>query len=135
MPDVLKMKDGTKVTAAGQWPGRRAEILEDFEREVYGRIPADVPAVTWRVTATTRGSSGNVATVTATLVGYVDNSADPEITVEIQASVTVPEQTNGPVPVMVEIGGFGFGFPPRLRTSGPATQSASADGGAGAELA
>ena len=39
MPDVLTMKDGTKVTRPEQWPGRCAEILEDFEREVYGRIP------------------------------------------------------------------------------------------------
>ena len=48
MPDVLTMKDGTKVTGAAQWPKRRAEILEDFEREVYGRIPPNVPKVTWR---------------------------------------------------------------------------------------
>ncbi len=44
MPDVLKMKDGRKVTTARQWPTRRAEILEDFEREVYGRIPKNVKA-------------------------------------------------------------------------------------------
>ncbi len=49
MPDVLKMKDGTEVTRADQWPKRRAEIAEDFEREVYGRIPDNVPAVTWKV--------------------------------------------------------------------------------------
>src|SRR5438105_13826095 len=47
MPDVLRMKDGTKVVQASQWPKRRTEILEDFEREVYGRIPKDVPRVTW----------------------------------------------------------------------------------------
>src|SRR4051794_26568617 len=45
MPDVLKFKDGTKVTSADQWPKRRAEILEEFEREIYGRIPANVPKV------------------------------------------------------------------------------------------
>src|SRR5690349_23872904 len=37
MPDVLRLKDGTRVTRASQWPRRRAEIVEDFEREVYGR--------------------------------------------------------------------------------------------------
>ncbi|HEX4342679.1 MAG TPA: acetylxylan esterase, partial [Verrucomicrobiae bacterium] len=42
LPDVLTMKDGTKVKRAKQWPARRAEIQEDFEREVYGRIPANV---------------------------------------------------------------------------------------------
>ena len=53
MPDVLTMNDGTRVTRADQWPKRRAEIVEDFEREVYGRIPPNVPQVTWEVTATT----------------------------------------------------------------------------------
>src|SRR5580658_8486707 len=88
MPDVLTMKDGTKVTRADQWPARRAEILEDFEREVYGRIPQNVPKVTWEVTATTLGTNGGIETVTKTLSGHVDNSGDTNITVNIQASFT-----------------------------------------------
>jgi lysophospholipase L1-like esterase len=110
MPDVLRMKDGTKVTRARQWPKRRTEILEDFEREVYGRIPKDVPKVTWEVTATTPGESGGIPTVTKTLVGHVDNSAYPQLTVDIQASFTVPAHTKKPVPVMIEFS-FGFGRP------------------------
>ncbi|MCA1595907.1 MAG: hypothetical protein LC772_05740, partial [Chloroflexi bacterium] len=55
MPDALRMKNGAKVVRASQWPKRRAEIVEDFEREVYGRIPKNVPKVTWEVTATTPG--------------------------------------------------------------------------------
>src|SRR6516225_5720306 len=50
MPDLMTFKDGTKVETAGQWPKRRAEIVEDFEREVYGRVPKDVPKVGWEVT-------------------------------------------------------------------------------------
>jgi lysophospholipase L1-like esterase len=115
MPDALTMKDGTKVTTAAQWPARRAEIQEDFEREVYGHIPADVPAVTWEVTATTRGLSGTIPIITRKLVGHVNNSADPQISVEIQASVTVPADASGPAPVIIEFGGFGFGFPPGRR--------------------
>lgn len=107
MPDVLQMKDGTKVTRAKQWPKRRAEILEDFEREVYGRIPKNVPKVTWEVTATTSGQSGSVPTVTKTLVGHVDNSAYPQISVNIRANFTVPANAKKPVPIMIE---FGFGF-------------------------
>ena len=34
MPDALTMKDGAKVTTPEQWIQRRAEILEDFEREI-----------------------------------------------------------------------------------------------------
>jgi hypothetical protein len=110
LPDVLRMKDGTRVTRAAQWPRRRAEIVEDFEREVYGRLPANVPAVKWEVTATTRGDANGIPTVTRTLVGHVDNSAYPAITVAIQASYTVPASAAGPVPIMVEFG-FGFGRP------------------------
>lgn len=107
MPDVLSMKDGTKVTGAAQWPKRRAEIVEDFEREVYGRIPWNVPKVTWEVTATTDGNSVGIPTVTKTLVGHVDNSAYPGITVNVRASFTVPAEATGPVPIMIEFGGFG----------------------------
>ena len=81
------------MTTASQWPRRRAEIAEDFAREIYGRIPANVPKVSWEVTATTEGDSGGIATVTKTLMGHVDNSAHPEITVDIQAKFTVPTRT------------------------------------------
>jgi hypothetical protein len=110
VPDVLKMKDGTKVTKPEQWARRRAEILKDFEREVYGRIPPNVPKVTWEVTATTDGNSAGIPTVTKTLVGHADNSAYPDITVNIQASFTVPRDTREPVPIMLEFGFGGGGF-------------------------
>ena len=84
MPDPLKMKDGTKVTTAAQWTKRRAEILEDFEREVYGRVPANVPKVTWEVTGTNEGNTGGVAMITKTLVGHVDNSAFTKIAVTFE---------------------------------------------------
>jgi hypothetical protein len=108
MPDLLTFKDGAKVKTADQWPKRRAEIVEEFEREVYGRIPGKVPAVKWEITKTTEGESGGIATVTRTLAGHVDNSAFPKIDVTIQASFTVPKDAAGPVPIMVQFGG-GFG--------------------------
>src|SRR5262249_35960623 len=109
LPDLMTFKDGTKVTSADQWPKRRAEIVEDFEREVFGRVPKNVPKVTWEVTSTVEGESGGIATVTKTLVGRVDNSAFPQIKVAIQASFTVPKQAAGRVPIILQFGG-GFGF-------------------------
>ena len=45
-PDALTLKDGRKVTTAEMWwQKRRPEIAEDFEREVYGRVPDRVPKV------------------------------------------------------------------------------------------
>jgi hypothetical protein len=106
MPDLMTFKDGTKVKSADQWPKRRAEIFDDFEREVYGRIPKNVPKVKWEVTSTVEGESGGIATVTKTLVGHVDNSGFPKIKVAIQASFTVPKHAAGKVPIILQ---FGFG--------------------------
>ncbi len=110
LPEVLTMKDGTKVVRAEQWRQRRTEIQEDFAREVYGRIPAIVPPVTWKVTTTTAGTNGGIPIVTMSLVGHVDNRAFTNLNVQIQASFTVPANATSPVPVMIEFGsGRGFG--------------------------
>src|SRR6185295_17282185 len=107
LPALLTFKDGAKVTSADQWPKRRAEIVEDFDREVYGRIPKNVPKVTWEVTSTVESESGGIAIVTKTLVGHVDNSAFPQIKVNIQASFTVPKHAAGRVPILLQFGGVG----------------------------
>lgn len=113
LPELMTMKNGKRVTSAKQWPARRAEIAEAFEREVYGRIPKNVPKVTWTVAETTRGELAGVPTITKKLVGHVDNSAYPALTVDIQASVTTPANAAGPVPVMVEFdAGWRFGKNP-----------------------
>src|SRR5450631_13099 len=46
LPDLLTLKSGKKVTTkAVWWNQRRPEIVEDFEREVLGRVPNNVPKV------------------------------------------------------------------------------------------
>lgn len=105
LPDVLTMNDGTKVTNPLLWRMRRAEILELFEREIFGRIPKNVPKVTWEVVENTKGKVGEIPTINKTLVGRVDNSTFPKVTVNIQASFTVPASTSGPVPIMIAFGG------------------------------
>jgi len=54
------------------WRERRPEIVELFDREVYGRVPKDVPKVKWEVASTTSGTNGDVPVVTKQLVGHVD---------------------------------------------------------------
>jgi hypothetical protein len=105
LPDPLVMKNGRKVTTAKMWwAERRPEIAEDFDREVYGRLPPSIPKVTWEVTNTTRENVGNVPVVTKTLVGHVDNSSYPAVTVNIQLTLSTPAQAAGPVPVIMEFG-------------------------------
>src|SRR5918993_5221634 len=50
LPEVLTLRNGRKVTSAEMWwKQRRPEIVEDFEREVFGRVPKNVPKVMWTV--------------------------------------------------------------------------------------
>jgi len=111
LPDPLTLKNGKKVTtAADWWHKRRPEIVEDFDREVYGRVPKATPKVNWQVVKTTTGENGDVPIVTKELVGIVDNSLDPEIEVRIALTLTTPANATGPVPVILQFGGaFGFG--------------------------
>ena len=108
LPDPLALKNGRTVTTAAMWRTRRAEILEDFEREVYGRRPKNTPRVTWEVKSTTNGMNGDVPIITKELVGHVDNSSYPQVTVDIQLSLSTPANAKGPVPVIMQFGG-GFG--------------------------
>jgi hypothetical protein len=104
LPDPLVFKNGKKVTTAKDWQRRRAEIVEEFDREVYGRVPKETPKVNWQVVSTTQETNGDVPIVTKKLVGHVDNSADPLISVDIQLTLSTPANATGPVPVIMEFG-------------------------------
>ena len=109
LPDVLTLKNGRKVTTAAGWPERRKEIVEDFEREIVGRIPPNVPRVTWSVAERAEGSIAGIPVVGRQLVGRVDNSTCPAIPVEIQFTLVTPADAKTPVPVMIMFRGGSLG--------------------------
>jgi hypothetical protein len=130
LPDVLTLKNGTKVTTPETWwRERRPEIVEDFEREVIGRVPTNVPKVTWSVVSNvTDGSVGSRAANGKQLVGHVDNANCPAITVDIRMSLVIPAEAKAAVPVLMMFGGFGGSGMPRARGS-PAPTNRFADFG------
>lgn len=115
LPDPLMLKDGRKVSTPEMWwKQRRAEIVEDFEREVVGRVPKNAPNVRWTVVSNvTDGLVGTWRAHGKQLVGHVDNTACPEITVDIRMTLVVPATNTGRVPVLMMFGGFGGGGMPR----------------------
>ena len=131
LPDPLTLKNGQKVTTPEIWrKQRRPEIVEDFEREVVGRVPKNVPKVTWTVvTQVVDGVVGNVPAIGKKLVGHVDNSMCPAINVDIQMTVVTPAKAKGPVPMLMMFGGLfgGTGLP--QSASVPATNRPSRFGG------
>ena len=67
LPDVLTLKNGRK-SPRRRCGGikRRPEIVEDFEREVLGRVPPNVPKVTWTVAEETEGVVGTYPVIRKT---------------------------------------------------------------------
>jgi hypothetical protein len=86
------------------WKQRRPEIVEDFEREVYGRVPRNAPGVTWTVKVTDHEFVGRVPVIARRLVGHVDNSGYPLIDVNIDMVLVTPANSSGPVPVLMMFG-------------------------------
>ncbi len=106
LPEALTLKNGRKVTTPEMWWNqRRPEIVEEFDREVLGRVPKNVPRVAWTVTKKVEATVAGRPVVGKALAGRVDNSAYPEITVEIQMTLVTPADAKGPVPVMMMFGG------------------------------
>lgn len=125
LPDPLKLKNGKRVTKASDWwSKRRPEIVEDFDREVYGRVPKNVPKVKWVIEKTEDGKNGDIDIVTKTLSGVVDNASDPDIEVKIGLIVVTPASAKGPVPVVMQFSGMGFGFPMSQPAAGAPPASA-----------
>ena len=105
LPDVLTLKNGRKVTTPAMWwSQRRPEIVADFEREVYGRVPANVPKVSWETLVNEREFVGFTPVIAKRLVGRVDNSSYPQIEVEIDMVVVTPANARGPVPLLMMFG-------------------------------
>ena len=109
-PDLMTLKNGKPVTTADTWwKARRPEIVEDFEREVLGRVPANTPKVSWTAVASEMEFVNFKPVMATKLVGHVDNSAYPLIDVNIDAMLILPaDAAKKPVPVLVM---FNWGAP------------------------
>jgi len=121
LPDPLVFENGDTVQTAAQWSSeRRPEIVELFDREIYGRVPEKVPPVRWEIAAIKDTMDGEFPVKIKYLKGHVDNSDYPEIRVTIELVVGTPANAEEPVPLITE---FGFNWTPaqlrRFRTRLP----------------
>ncbi len=113
LPDPLTLKNGKKVTTAEVWwKQRRGEIIEDLEREVYGRVPKNIPKVTWSIVISERENLNFSTPVLARkVIGHLDNTQCPEIDVNISMVVVTPANAKGPVPLLMMFGSSVFPAP------------------------
>ena len=107
-PNPLQFYDGKMVLSREDWPRRRKEIFEQLDREMYGRTPMNLPNVTWEIVEELQEQKEDIPVITKKLIGNVDNSSYPAISVNIELNVTVPAQVKKPVPIIMQ---FGFNWP------------------------
>ena len=118
LPDPLTLANGKPVKSAKDWwKKRRPELVEIYDRQIYGRMPQNVPGVTWSVKESREDLVGGKPVLFRKLVGHVDNFSYPLLDVVIEAELTTPKDAQGSkrgVPVIVEFFPFEFRgrFPP-----------------------
>ena len=107
LPDPLVLNNGKKVTSSDiWWKQRRPELVQGLEQEMYGRLPENIPGVTWTEKITDMEYVGRTPVIAKQLIGHVDNSSYPLVNVDIKMVVVLPVNVKGPVPVLIM-----FGFP------------------------
>ena len=115
LPELLKLDNGKTISTSQEWwQQRRPEIEKAFEVEIYGKLPENIPSVTWQVIDAYDTIIGNFPIHEKIIRGIVDNSAYPSIKVEIELLVATPLHSQGPVPIVME-----FGFIRSPFNSGP----------------
>ena len=103
LPDPLMMKNGKQVTTPDAWwKKRRPEIVEDFDREIVGRVPRVIPKVNWEVVSTSKDENDGLPIVKKRLIGHVTGAAGTA-PVHMELDLNVPADAKGPVPVIIEI--------------------------------
>jgi len=122
LPDPLVLSDGQKVTSPEVWvKKRRSEILKFYQTEIYGRVPAHAPKVTWEVTETDPKARDGAA-VLRRVVGRIGEKPDgPKMTL----TVYTPAKADKPVPVLLSItfgSGAGKGPQPKAGTFDPVAE-------------
>jgi hypothetical protein len=105
LPDPLVASDGQRIRDSRAWfDRRRPEIVRLYEAEIYGRVPANAPTVTWEVAQTDPAARDGAAVMTR-VIGRIGEAPDGP---RINLTVHTPVKAAGPVPLILLVN-FGGG--------------------------
>jgi hypothetical protein len=100
LPDPLVLRSGEPVRDAATWmQRRRPELIALYESEIYGRVPATAPAVTWETVSTTPGEFDGLAVRTHLVGRFGPDANGPKVNVVLY----VPAKAKGPVPLLLHL--------------------------------
>lgn len=104
LPDPLVFNDGSRVASPEQWHDRRrAELLELFEREMYGRAPAKPANLKFIVFDDDPQALGGLATRRQITLLFTGGSNGPKADLLLY----LPNQVKGPAPTILGLNFWG----------------------------
>src|SRR5262245_3365540 len=112
LPDPLVLSDGRPIRNGDTWTKqRRPELIKLYETEIYGRVPANAPRVTWELGEVDR-EWRNGAAIRKKLVAHARAGSDER---RFTMWLYTPAKATKPAPVLLSII-----FAPPARGGGPA---------------
>jgi hypothetical protein len=122
LPDPLVLKNGERVRDAETWmKRRRPEILEAYREEIYGRVPATAPKVSYETVESGTSVLDGAATRTHVVMRFGAQPDGPKVNLVLY----VPSQARAPVPVMLQLVFFA-GLPSSVPAPAPPAPVAKA---------
>lgn len=119
LPEVLQLNNGKPVDSKRTWYyHRKPEIIEDFEREIYGRVPDNIPPISWKIVSKEHKTMAGFPVEIQKLIGTVNNQRFPSVNVNLEISIGFRTDINKPVPAIME---FTWIFPPGMNRPTPPT--------------
>jgi pimeloyl-ACP methyl ester carboxylesterase len=97
LPDMFQFADGDKVTSRKQWESRRAELLQIFQREMFGISPPKPTNLSFRVQDSDPQAMNGNATRKNIAISF-EQSGEP---FTFHLTLFVPNKKKGPAPVFL----------------------------------
>ena len=103
LPEPLRFNDGNIVATAADWrERRRAELLERFAREMYGRLPARPAAMRFETLESSDEALGGAARRRQIHI-HLGDAADAKVDLLLY----LPTRADGPTPVILGLNNWG----------------------------
>ena len=100
LPELLKAKDGRKITSSTDWEKfRRPELLELFTSQVFGRVPATAFQKSIKVVKEDKNAMNGLATLKMIDITIIAQGK----TLTIHMGLFIPNSATKPVPVFLLI--------------------------------
>ncbi len=97
LPDLLICNDGTKVTSADQWRKRRAEILELFTTQMFGKAPQRPKGLSWTTFSHNPAALNGKAVRKEIDIRFSDEAKSPVM----RMLIYLPANATGPIPLFI----------------------------------